>query len=168
MKLAIQGCSHGELDAIYASVLRIERERSIHIDALLLCGDFQAVRNPADLHALSVPPKYRQLGEFHAYYAGRKLAPVLTLVIGGNHEASNYMHELYHGGWLAPNIYFLGAAGAVELNGLLVAVFRASTRARIITREGTRGCRTMPGRCAAATIRASSTCSGSAPWRPTR
>ncbi|GAK62910.1 DBR1-domain-containing protein [Moesziomyces antarcticus] len=121
MKLAIQGCSHGELDAIYASVLRIERERFIHIDALLLCGDFQAVRNRADLHALSVPPKYRQLGEFHAYYAGHKIAPVLTLVIGGNHEASNYMHELYHGGWLAPNIYFLGAAGAVELNGLLVA-----------------------------------------------
>lgn len=121
MKLAIQGCCHGELDAIYASLLRTEREQAIQIDALLLCGDFQAIRNHADLHALAVPQKYRQLGDFHAYYSGQKLAPILTLVIGGNHEASNYMHELYHGGWLAPNIYFLGAAGVVELNGLVVA-----------------------------------------------
>ena len=29
------------------------------------------------------------------YYTGEKKAPVLTLVIGGNHEASNYMWELY-------------------------------------------------------------------------
>jgi hypothetical protein len=28
------------------------------------------------------------------YYSGEKVAPVLTLVIGGNHEASNYMWEL--------------------------------------------------------------------------
>ncbi|KAJ9477701.1 Lariat debranching enzyme [Pseudozyma hubeiensis] len=121
MRLAIQGCSHGELDAIYASLLRTEREQSLQIDALLLCGDFQAIRNHADLHALAVPQKYRQLGDFHSYYSGEKVAPILTLVIGGNHEASNYMHELYHGGWLAPNIYFLGAAGVVELNGLVVA-----------------------------------------------
>ena len=31
----------------------------------------------------------------HRYYTGAKVAPVLTLVIGGNHEASNYMWELY-------------------------------------------------------------------------
>jgi hypothetical protein len=29
------------------------------------------------------------------YYTGSKVAPVLTVVIGGNHEASNYMWELY-------------------------------------------------------------------------
>ncbi|EST06378.1 Phosphoesterase domain protein [Kalmanozyma brasiliensis GHG001] len=121
MRLAIQGCSHGELDAIHASLLRIEREQSLPIDALLLCGDFQAIRNHSDLHALAVPQKYLQLGDFHSYYSGEKVAPVLTLVIGGNHEASNYMHELYHGGWLAPNIYFLGAAGVVELGGLVVS-----------------------------------------------
>jgi lariat debranching enzyme len=42
------------------------------------------------------------------------VAPVLTLVVGGNHEASNYMLDLFHGGWLAPNIYYLGAAGVVR------------------------------------------------------
>ena len=39
---------------------------------------------------------------------------MLTVVVGGNHEASNYLFELYHGGWLAPNIYYLGAAGVVR------------------------------------------------------
>lgn len=121
MKLAIQGCSHGELAAIYASVLRAEAEQRIKVDALLLCGDFQAIRNHADLNALAVPAKYRKLGSFHSYYSGQLVAPLLTLVIGGNHEASNYMHELYHGGWLAPNIYYLGAAGAVDLGGLTIA-----------------------------------------------
>jgi hypothetical protein len=31
------------------------------------------------------------------YYSGLAKAPVLTVVIGGNHEASNYMLELFHG-----------------------------------------------------------------------
>lgn len=63
---------------------------------------------------MSVPRKYRHLGDFHKYYSGEYRAPVLTLVIGGNHEASNYLFELYHGGWLAHNIYYLGAAGVIR------------------------------------------------------
>jgi hypothetical protein len=30
----------------------------------------------------------------HRYYIGEKKAPLLTIVIGGNHEASNYLWEL--------------------------------------------------------------------------
>ena len=37
---------------------------------------------------------------FYKYYSGEKAAPVLTIVVGGNHEASNHMWELYYGGWL--------------------------------------------------------------------
>lgn len=55
----------------------------------------QAIRNDSDLHSLAVPVKYRRLGDFHRYYSGEKVAPILTLVIGGNHEASNYFWELY-------------------------------------------------------------------------
>lgn len=29
------------------------------------------------------------------YYIGEKVAPLLTIVIGGNHEASNYLWELW-------------------------------------------------------------------------
>jgi hypothetical protein len=42
------------------------------------------------------------------YYSGEKKAPVLTVFIGGNHEASNYLQELPYGGWVAPDIYYLG------------------------------------------------------------
>eukprot|EP00804_Cyclotella_cryptica_P008594 CCRYP_007567-RA/>CCRYP_007567-RA protein AED:0.29 eAED:0.55 QI:0/-1/0/1/-1/1/1/0/522 len=44
-----------------------------------------------------------------------KTAPLLTVMIGGNHESSNYLQELYYGGWVAPNIYYLGAAGVVNI-----------------------------------------------------
>ncbi|EPQ31684.1 uncharacterized protein PFL1_01017 [Pseudozyma flocculosa PF-1] len=121
MKVAVEGCSHGELDAIYASILRAEREQGFAVDVVLLCGDFQAIRNHADLHCIAVPEKYRSLGGFHRYYSGELVAPILTIVVGGNHEASNYLWELYHGGWVAPNIYYLGAAGAVDVGGLTIA-----------------------------------------------
>ncbi|KAE8210000.1 hypothetical protein CF327_g6071 [Tilletia walkeri] len=121
MRIAVEGCSHGELDQIYQKVLARESQDGAFFDVLLLCGDFQAIRNHADLHSIAVPDKYRQLGDFWQYYAGVKRAPLLTLVIGGNHEASNYMHELYYGGWLAPNIYFLGQAGCVEVGDLIIS-----------------------------------------------
>ncbi|WFD05011.1 lariat debranching enzyme [Malassezia vespertilionis] len=121
MRIAVEGCSHGELDVIYDAILAEEQSSGERVDVVLLCGDFQAIRNATDLESLAVPLKYRRMGDFHRYYAGEKTAPILTLVIGGNHEASNYMWELYYGGWLAPNIYYLGAAGSVDLGGIVVA-----------------------------------------------
>jgi hypothetical protein len=61
------------------------------------------------------------MGSFASYMDGTRQAPVLTLVIGGNHEASNHMQERYHGGWLAPNIYFVGIAGVLRVGGVRVA-----------------------------------------------
>lgn len=46
------------------------------------------------------------------YYSGEKKAPILTVFIGGNHEASNHLQELPYGGWVAPNIYYLGMFSA--------------------------------------------------------
>lgn len=54
------------------------------------------------------------------YYSGEKEAPILTLFIGGNHEASNYLQELPYGGWVAKNIYYMGYAGVVNVNGLRI------------------------------------------------
>lgn len=42
-------------------------------------------------------------------------------VVGGNHEASNHLWELHYGGWVAPNIYYLGAAGVVNFGGVRIA-----------------------------------------------
>jgi hypothetical protein len=41
MKIAIQGCCHGELDAIYTTCLYIQETQNIKIDLLLICGDVQ-------------------------------------------------------------------------------------------------------------------------------
>ncbi|ORZ38547.1 lariat debranching enzyme, C-terminal domain-domain-containing protein [Catenaria anguillulae PL171] len=38
----------------------------------------------------------------------------------GNHESSAFMWELYHGGWLAENIYFLGWANVVKVGGVTI------------------------------------------------
>ncbi|KAJ7049470.1 lariat debranching enzyme, C-terminal domain-containing protein [Mycena amicta] len=121
MRIAVQGCCHGELDGIYARIRNLEARHHYKVNLLLICGDFQAIRNHQDLQCMAVPDKYKQLGGFHEYYTGQKTAPLLTLIIGGNHEASNYMWELYHGGWLAPNMYYLGAAGSVRANGIRIA-----------------------------------------------
>ncbi|TBU29220.1 DBR1-domain-containing protein [Dichomitus squalens] len=121
MKIAIEGCCHGELDAIYSHIASLEERNGYKVDLLLVCGDFQAIRNYHDLQCMAVPDKYKKLGGFLKYYTGQAKAPILTIVIGGNHEASNYFWELYHGGWLAPNIYFLGHAGCVQVNGVRIA-----------------------------------------------
>ncbi|KAI0047048.1 Metallophos-domain-containing protein [Auriscalpium vulgare] len=121
MKIAVEGCCHGELDSTYRRIAELESQNNYKVDLLLICGDFQAIRNYQDLQCMAVPPKYRKLGEFHRYYTGAATAPILTIVIGGNHEASNYLWELYHGGWMAPNIYFLGQAGCVQVNGIRIA-----------------------------------------------
>jgi lariat debranching enzyme len=68
-----------------------------------------------------MPEKYYDMHDFHEYYSGARTAPYLTIFIGGNHEASNYMWELYYGGWAAPNIYYMGAANVIKLGPLRIA-----------------------------------------------
>lgn len=118
--IAIEGCCHGELDAIYERLSKHEAESGRKIDLLLCCGDFQSLRNTADFHSFAVPPKYRSLGSFYRYYRGDVVAPILTIFVGGNHEASQPLHELYYGGWVAPHIYYMGAAGVVRYKGIRI------------------------------------------------
>ncbi|XP_071112185.1 lariat debranching enzyme B-like [Haliotis cracherodii] len=120
MKIAVEGCCHGELDKIYETIQHLEKKNNMTVDLLLICGDFQAVRNRADLPCMAVPPKYQRLNTFYKYYSGEKMAPVLTIFIGGNHEASNYLQELPYGGWVAPNIYYLGYGGIVQVGGIRI------------------------------------------------
>ncbi|KAL0016577.1 hypothetical protein SO802_003646 [Lithocarpus litseifolius] len=120
MRIAVEGCMHGDLDTVYKTLQYAETKNNFKIDLLLCCGDFQAVRNEKDLESLNVPRKYRSMNSFWKYYSGEEVAPFPTIFIGGNHEASNYMWELYHGGWAAPNIYFLGFAGVVKFGNIRI------------------------------------------------
>ncbi|XP_034676301.1 lariat debranching enzyme [Vitis riparia] len=120
MRIAVEGCMHGDLDNVYSTLRYLEEVENTKIDLLICCGDFQAVRNKKDLESLNVPPKYKSMNSFWKYYSGQEVAPFPTIFIGGNHEASNYLWELYYGGWAAPNIYFLGFAGVVKFGNIRI------------------------------------------------
>lgn len=120
MKIAVEGCAHGELERIYNTISLIEKRENFKVDLLICCGDFQSTRNEEDLACMACPPKYRDMCTFYKYYSGEKEAPVLTLFIGGNHEASSFLQELAYGGWVAPNIFYLGYAGVVNFGGIRI------------------------------------------------
>lgn len=120
MKIAVEGCAHGELEKIYECIITLQEREGIKIDLLICCGDFQSVRNKDDLRAMAVPEKYQHICTFYKYYSGEEKAPVMTIFIGGNHEASNYLQELPYGGWVAPNIYYMGRAGVVKFGNLRI------------------------------------------------
>jgi len=123
LRLAVVGCTHGALDIIYDTVSQLELENDYVVDAILCCGDFQAIRNTYDLETMVTPNKYRKMEDFWRYYKGDKVAPKLTIFIGGNHEAVAHNRELYYGGWVAPNIYFLGYSGLINVGGLRIGGF---------------------------------------------
>jgi lariat debranching enzyme len=56
----VEGCCHGKLDAIYAEIARLEAQNNYKVDLLLICGDFQAVRNWRDLACMARPQKYKE------------------------------------------------------------------------------------------------------------
>lgn len=51
------------------------------------------------------------------------VAPVPTVFCGGNHEAVNHLRDLYYGGWVAPNIYFLGYSSVIQFGGVRIGGF---------------------------------------------
>ncbi|KAG5508217.1 hypothetical protein JKF63_05473 [Porcisia hertigi] len=127
--VAVQGCCHGELDRIYDACREHERKTGKQIDVLLCCGDFQAVRSAADMDSMAVPDKYKVLGDFHKYCtdvsnapAGHKTqttAPYLTIFVGGNHENSDLLAQESYGGFVAPNIFYLGHSSVVTVDNCL-------------------------------------------------
>jgi lariat debranching enzyme len=84
-------------------------------------GDFQCIRSETDLEAMACSAKHKRMGDFKKYWDGTRTAPYLTIFIGGNHEASNYLFELYYGGWVANNIYYLGKCSVIEVAGFRIA-----------------------------------------------
>ena len=94
------------MDQIYEAVKFHERENQYKVDLLIICGDFQAVRNEYDLQSMAVPEKFKSMCSFWKYYAGVKKAPILTIFVGGNHEASNFLSELPYGSKINHFQYF--------------------------------------------------------------
>lgn len=41
LKIAVEGCMHGDLDNVYSTILYLEKVENTKIDLLICCGDFQ-------------------------------------------------------------------------------------------------------------------------------
>lgn len=65
MKIAIEGCAHGELETIYNTLELLEKNEGIKIDLLICCGDFQSTRNLEDLCCMAVPKCYQKICTFY-------------------------------------------------------------------------------------------------------
>lgn len=65
MRVAVEGCAHGELEIIYDAILRLQEIEGKKIDILICCGDFQSTRNLNDLHCMAVPDKYKDICTFY-------------------------------------------------------------------------------------------------------
>lgn len=69
MKIAVEGCAHGELQKIYETIGEIEEKEKIKVDLLICCGDFQSTRNMEDLQTMAVSQKYQNICTFYKYAA---------------------------------------------------------------------------------------------------
>eukprot|EP01028_Stygiella_incarcerata_P007699 TRINITY_DN32195_c0_g1_i1.p1 TRINITY_DN32195_c0_g1~~TRINITY_DN32195_c0_g1_i1.p1 ORF type:complete len:304 (-),score=64.74 TRINITY_DN32195_c0_g1_i1:449-1267(-) len=120
IRVAVIGCLHGKLKDVYASVRRCSEEACRKVDFVVITGDFQAFRDEKDMDSAKIKPKYRDMGTFHEFFDGMEEAPVPTLCVGGNHESSAHFMEFPWGGWLAPNVYYMGFAGCVRFGPLRI------------------------------------------------
>ena len=68
LTIAVEGCCHGELEAIYETIKLSEVKTGKKVDLLLICGDFQCVRDYQDLECVAMPPKYRKLVNIFTIY----------------------------------------------------------------------------------------------------
>ena len=119
LRIAIEGCCHGELNNIFKEVSRLHQQNPI--DLLIILGDFQSLRSTADFCSISIPPKYQKLGDFHNYYNNDTWGPpVPTLFIGGNHESMRHLMLLPHGGYASKDIYYLGYSNMIWFKGVRI------------------------------------------------
>ena len=121
MLIATVGCVHGEMKRVYKSILEISAKMNKKIDLVLFTGDLQTARTTKDLNSMSVPDKYKKLGDFHHYFKGKDKIPILTVAISGNHECSDYLLQYKDGGYLIPNFYYMGTCGIISVKGIVVA-----------------------------------------------
>jgi len=120
MKIAVVGSFENSLNKLYKEIKQKEQQKNISIDLVLICGNLQAFRNKNDLKCVDCVEGWKNLGDFNEYFSGKRKATHLTLVIGGQEEASNYLKTLPYGGWIAPNIYYMGYSNVIRYNGLRI------------------------------------------------
>jgi len=118
---AAVGDVHGHMHTMVNHLQALEAHCGSPLSFVLQVGDFQPVRNEEDLNSMSVPSKYRKMGDFHDFSNGRSSFPWPVWFIGGNHEPYGYLENHPDGAELIKNCHYLGRTGMQELHGLKIA-----------------------------------------------
>lgn len=117
---AAVGDVHGSVHAMVRLLSGWEATSGCSLSFVLQVGDFEPIRHEKDLDTMSVPSKYRKIGDFPDYYSGRAVFPWPVYFIGGNHEPYGLLDALPDGGDVAENCIYLGRAGMMDVEGLRV------------------------------------------------
>jgi len=120
-KFAVVGDVHGEQLKMISLLQQWEKDNKQQLDFVLQVGDFETCRDEKDLQLMSVPVKYRKLGDFYRFYKGMDVFPWPIYFIGGNHEAYGYLEKYPEGKELCKNCFYMGRTGVVDIHGLRVA-----------------------------------------------
>ena len=119
MKILVTGCLHGEWDLLCDTVEQYLAQGK-QIDLIIVTGDAQTMRTEEDLNSFAVPLHFKQMGSFYKFYKRERKIPRLTIVVGGNHESSDFLHLLPFGGWLAPDIFYTGRASSLRIGDVTI------------------------------------------------
>lgn len=120
VKVFVTGCLHAEWDLLVNTVNALA-EDGTKIDFILVTGDCETFRNEEDMKSFTAPLKYHKLGTFYKIYNGETRLPCPAIIIGGNHEASDLLHQLPFGGWIAPNVFYIGRACQLIVGDVLIS-----------------------------------------------
>ncbi len=117
---AAVGDLHGQ---VYEMLSLLKEWKSKHCQSLafiLQVGDFEPHRDRVDLATMDAPSKYKKLGDFPDFYAGKSQFDCPIWFIGGNHEPYGFLDRIPQGAEIVPNCHYLGRVGSIELAGLKI------------------------------------------------
>ena len=121
VKILVTGCLHGEWEKLVNTIDEVEQAQGAKPDLIIVLGDSQTMRTEADLDSFACPPKFRLMHTFYKLYNGEIKMPVPTIVVGGNHEAMDWLYLLPFGGWLAPNVFYTGRANSLIFGDITIS-----------------------------------------------
>jgi len=118
---AAVGDVHGQMHSMVRLVEGRAKRASLEMSFVLQVGDFEPHRHEADLTTMAAPSKYKQLGDFATFHAGKSRFPWPVFFIGGNHEPHGFLEISPDGFELFSACTYLGRVGLLEWNGLRIA-----------------------------------------------
>lgn len=120
VRFFVAGDVHGRQNLMYDKVLEFEKNNNKCIDVVLQAGDFETIKEEKDFEHYYAPVKYHHISDISDYCKGLKNTPKLTIFTGGNHEAWGVLRKYGEGGFICPQVYYLGLHGTLNVKGIKI------------------------------------------------